>query len=70
MQLGLCRSSLRIEFCVMCFIGRSPTQKLLCHNLNEESKQFCKDILKYFRMLSRYDSIYPGAAHGSGVRAA
>src|ERR1039458_8013855 len=42
MQLGFSRSSLRNEFCVMCFIGRSPTQELLCHNSTVKCKLFRK----------------------------
>lgn len=37
-QLLSSHSSLRIELCVIVFIGRSPTQLLLCHRSIEESK--------------------------------
>jgi len=37
-QLELSGSSLRIEFCVVYFIGRSPTQLVLCHKSIEKSK--------------------------------
>jgi hypothetical protein len=43
-QPNMGRSSLRIEFCVVYSIGRSPTQVLLCH----KSKKKCKGFDEIF----------------------
>lgn len=43
-QPNMGRSSLRIEFCVVYSIGRSPTQVILCHRSNGK----CKNFEKYF----------------------
>ena len=39
-QLCPSRPGLRIEICVKCFIGRSPTQLVLCHKSFEDCKLF------------------------------
>jgi uncharacterized NAD-dependent epimerase/dehydratase family protein len=46
-QLDSSGFSLRIEICVAVFIGRSPTQLVLCHKSMEKCKSYFNDFLKY-----------------------
>jgi hypothetical protein len=45
-QPELSGSSLRIEFCVVYFIGRSPTQLVLCHKSIAKSNSIDQDFRK------------------------
>jgi hypothetical protein len=54
----------------MFFIGRSPTQLVLCHTLNAESKLSCKDILKYFSHVIGCGFYPPFTAHLRALRGA
>ena len=42
----LSRPSLRIEICVVYFIGRSPTQLVLCHNSIMNASYLTRNIIQ------------------------